>query len=415
MRQIHALVQDRKARQDKNDKYKNLSLAAVRRRQQRALMRQRRRAALQTKKKRKRKHTKHGKRPVRNPAAQRITNPAAQRITKKRKRKASPQTLTKKRKMADMKDRNIKCYLCGRYKNRCQCFTLGRGKEIAQSFQRKIFDKIPPKVQNSVIQTTLDTKDMTAYMRQVKHNMKFEYLWPTAYIWRHFSNEFFWQALMDARAVPANDEPNWSKVRKIMTIFEDQRKSWFGGVFYSGNVLLKFRYYDFTAEQLVQSWTVCADKGMTSIDKEIQSLKMVYYVARSLETTLQRLQRQPDRSLWTRATETFMQRINLCTKGMFSHYSMKIALDGILLSAPQLEHVVCWWPMLCTAYKENLPKIYPEAAQTSQKDLMYAGVHFHRQLQVSFPRMKLKCALAQTCWILCRDMHWVLSLYSKAW
>ena len=305
----------------------------------------------------------------------------------------------------------MKCYLCGRYKNRCQCFTTGRGKQIARSFQRKIFCKIPPKVKKSEIQTPLDTKDMTAYIRQVNHNMKFEFLWPTAYTWRHFSNEFFWQALMDIGAVPVNDEPNWGKVRKVMTIFQDQGKSWFGGVFYSGNVLLKFRYCDFSAEQPEKTpWKDCTQEGMTSIEKEIQALKLVYYVARSLQTTFRKLQRQPDRTLWKRATETFMHRINLSTQGMFAHYSMKIALDGILLSAPHLEHVVSWWPMLCKAYMQNLSKMYTEAGKTSQNDLMYAGVHFHRQLQSALKcsTMKLKCALAQTCWILCRSMHWVL-------
>jgi hypothetical protein len=191
-----------------------------------------------------------------------------------------------------------------------------------------------------------------------------------------------------------------------MTIFQDQGKSWFGGVFYSGNVLTKFRYCEFSAEQPDKiPWTICAQKGMTSIDKEIQSFKLVYYVARSLQTTFRKLQRKADRSLWKFATETFMQRISVCTRGMFADYSMKIALDGILLSAPQLERVACWWPMLCTAYKKNLPKMYPKATQTSQNDLMHAGVHFHRQLQKHFSMMKLKCALAQTCWIMCRNMH----------
>jgi hypothetical protein len=401
MRQIDALVQDRKRRQHRNDKYKNLSMKAIRRRQSRELMREQRRTAQQAKKKPSRKHARRAKRVVRNAAAQLHTT--------KRKIRAvtnTSQTPTKRHKPAHSKDYHMKCYLCGRYKNRCQCFTTGRGKEIARSFQQKIFDKIPPRVKSSDIQTPLDTKDMTAYMRQVQHDMKFEHLWPTAYTWRHFSNEFFWQALMDAGAVPKNAEPNWIKVRNVMRIFQEQGKSWFGGVFYSGNVLAKFRYCDFSAEQPdTLPWIICAQKDMTSIDKEIQSLKLVYYVARSLKITFRQLQRQPERSLWKRATETFMQRISACTQGMFADYSMKIALDGILLSAPQLERIACWWPMLCTAYKQNLPKMYPKAAQTSQNDLMHAGVHFHRQLQKHFSMMKLKCALSQTCWILCRNMR----------
>ena len=158
MLQVEALVQDRQQRKHKTDKYKNLSPQAIRRRQQRSLMRERRRAAQQTTKKRK------------APASTNTAQPA------------------KKHKSAHTTNYNMKCYLCGRYKNRCLCFTSGRGKEIAQSFQLKIFNQIPPKVKNSQIQTPQDTKDMTAYLRQMNHNMKFEFLWPTAFTWRHFSN-----------------------------------------------------------------------------------------------------------------------------------------------------------------------------------------------------------------------------------
>ena len=122
-----------------------------------------------------------------------VRSHAGQLISKKGKMDASTNTSkkpAKRHRPVGTTDYNMKCYMCGRYKNRCKCFAAGRGKEIAQSFQQNIFDRIPPKVERSDIQTPSDTKDMTAYMRQVKHDMKFEYLWPAAFMWRHFSNEF---------------------------------------------------------------------------------------------------------------------------------------------------------------------------------------------------------------------------------
>ena len=97
---------------------------------------------------------------------------------------------------------------------------------------------------------------------------------------------------------------------------------------------------------------------------------MVYHVAQSLQSELKALQRKPARSLWKRATQTFLQRLRMCTQGMFGDYSMKIALDGILLSAPHLERVLSWWPMRCNADQEKLPLMYPAVANNSQEDLM---------------------------------------------
>ena len=83
---------------------------------------------------------------------------------------------------------------------------------------------------------------------------------------------------------------------------------------------------------------------------------------------------------------------------MFSDYSLKIALDGVLLSQPRLETVVSWWPMMCTAYKNELPKLFP-ACQVNQDDLFLAGVHFHLTLKATFPRYHLRDSLAQLCWM----------------
>ena len=50
------------------------------------------------------------------------------------------------------------------------------------------------------------------------------------------------------------------------------------------------------------------------------------------------------RELWQQCTQGFLDAIRVRTKGMFNHYSLKKALDAILISAPKLERVLSYWP-----------------------------------------------------------------------
>ena len=103
----------------------------------------------------------------------------------------------------------------------------------------------------------------------------------------------------------------------------------------------------------------------------------------------------PLEALSSQSSHTHLQA---CTKGVYSDYSMKITLDGVLLSQPCLERVVSWWPMMCPAYKNELPKIYPNC-QKKQDDLFLAACHFHKCLKALFPKYYLRDSLAQLCWM----------------
>ena len=52
-------------------------------------------------------------------------------------------------------------------------------------------------IAQSRIQTWRDTRDMQGYMRQIgwEDSMRYSWLSPIAFIWRHFSNEELWTAL----------------------------------------------------------------------------------------------------------------------------------------------------------------------------------------------------------------------------
>jgi hypothetical protein len=265
-------------------------------------------------------------------------------------------------------------YCCGKRKEDCKCFSAGRGLKIAQSFQKKAFSGYPRKNMKSRIQTWRDTADMPSYAEQIGWSEEYEYTWlfPTAVFWRRFSNQHFWRALEECGAVEVNAVPDWGKVANVMKAFQAQGESYFGGFFYSGNVLTKYRYNPHDA------WALCQD--MNSIEKEIQAVKLVYHTARLMKESFSQLQERPSRELWRACTEDFLEGIRQRVSGVFDHYYMKIALDGILISQPELERVLSWWPMLCPAYRSELPKLYPIIKKT-QEDLFLAACYFHRQVK----------------------------------
>ena len=257
---------------------------------------------------------------------------------------------------------------------------------------------IPAQIRRSRIQTYRDTGDMPEYKRQIgwDPSMKYSWLFPITFLWRHFSNPEFWNTLQKLGAVLHNQPPKWTLIEQSMRAFRERDVAYHGGLFYSGSVLTKYRY---GSAAKPAEWVHCdGDPSLDFVDKEMLALKVMWHVACLLEDKFNSLQRDPTRQCWTACTEGFFTALKDHTAGVFGHYSIKIMLDGILIVQPHLERVVAWWPMLCNAYKDQLPRLYPAAAK-KQEDLFLAGVHFHLHLKRHSPKFYLRDSLAQTCWI----------------
>ena len=235
-----------------------------------------------------------------------------------------------------------------------------------------------PAIAQSRIQTWRDTRDMPGYMRQIgwEDSMRYSWLFPIAFIWRHFSNEEFWTALQNKKAVLQNQQPNFACMENTMRAFAAQGVSYHGGLFYSGSSLTLYR---FPSAAKPPDWTDCP-KSMDFIAREVLALKIVWHVAETFLSEYDALQSKPTRQCWKACTEAFLEAIRNHTKGIFGDYSMKITLDGVLLSQPRLEHAVSWWPMHCPAYKITLPELYANCT-TSRQDLFLAACHFMQQLR----------------------------------
>ena len=292
--------------------------------------------------------------------------------------------------------RHVPANCCGRRKRKCICFDKGRGLEIARSLRRRELDHMMRAIAQSRIQTWRDTRDMPGYMRQIgwKDSMRYSWLFPIAFIWRHFSNEEFWTALQKKKAVLQNQQPNFACMENTMRAFAAKGVSYHGGLFYSGSSLTQYR---FPSAAKPADWTDCP-KSMDFIAREVLALRIVWHVAETFLSEYDALQSKPDRERWKACTEAFLEAIRNHTKGIFGDYSMKITLDGVLLSQPRLEKAVSWWPMHCPAYKIALPALYANCT-TSHQDLFLAACYFHAATKRCFPRFLLKDSLAQMCWM----------------
>ena len=219
---------------------------------------------------------------------------------------------------------------------------------------------------------------MPGYMRQVGWNssMRYSWLFPIAFVWRHFSNEQFWSALNDIGAVKQNETPDFARMEMVMRSFDANGISYHSGLFFSACALTHYR---FGSAAKPARWQKCK-VNQDFIAKEVLALKVMWHVATNRKQAYDSLQRNPSRQSWRACTEDFLAELHQHTKGCFHAYSVKISLDAVLLSQPVLEQVVSWWPMQCTAYKNKLPQLYQECRKT-QRDLFLAGCHFHQCLK----------------------------------
>ena len=136
---------------------------------------------------------------------------------------------------------------------------------------------------------------------------------------------------------------------------------------------------------------------MDDIAKVLQAMKIVWHVAGIMRKNLLAFQKKPTREGWQQCTEHFLQEIRCRTRGMFSDYSLKKALDGILIAEPRLEKYISCWPMRCPAYVAMLPALYPGMPK-NKKALLLAACHYHSQLKSALPRVRLCDSLAHLCW-----------------
>ena len=243
-------------------------------------------------------------------ATKRIARGRGQRKAKSRKNRPAGAAKPSAKTTNDATEsRHIPCNGCGRRKTKCTCFTKGRGLQITQSRKSKLVQPIPARVKKSRIQYWQDTGDMPAYMEQIgwKTTMRYSWLFPIAFTWRHFSNEHLWSALQKTGVVLENQPPNFTLMEKVLRSFQAANVSYHGGIFYSGSALKSYRWSN------VGKWTKCK-ANQDFISREILALRIVWHVAASMKETYDSLHRNPTRQCWKACTEQFLSELHQHTK-----------------------------------------------------------------------------------------------------
>ena len=143
--------------------------------------------------------------------------------------------------------------------------------------------------------------------------MRYSWLFPIAFPWRHFSNEQFWSALPKLGAVLLNQPPDWANMEKIMRSFDAKDVSDHGGLFYSGCVLTEYR---FGSAAKPAEWTKCGER-QDFMSREILAMKVMWHVATLFKPSYDALQRQPTRELRKACTKDFLKALHDHTKGIF--------------------------------------------------------------------------------------------------
>ena len=212
-------------------------------------------------------------------------------------------------------DRHVPQNCCGRRKQYCKCFKAGRGFAIANSLRRKVFEPITDMVLKSRIFTWRDTSDMPAYQRQIgwRPPMRYSWLFPIAFVWRHFSNEEFWGALAKVVAVLEYQPPRWDVMEEVMRAFYAKGVSYHGGVFYSGAQLVRYR---FGSAATSAEWEEC-DDTQDFIAREVLASEVAWHVATNLKGAYDSLQERRSRHCWKACAEEFLRALHEHTTGIF--------------------------------------------------------------------------------------------------
>ena len=214
-----------------------------------------------------------------------------------------------------------------------------------------------------------------------------QYKWGIAMMWRCFSNHNLWSCLKKCGAIPPGKEPIWHIVEEVLTEYELDGSPSHGGYFRTTTLT----HYRTSANEKFISV-----RNLTSPARETLAYKTMWMAIP--EEELRSFARQPTRATYKKALNTFQQRLygkNGLTKGKYNDYAIKLMLDGLVKSGTVSKHVISDWPMMCPAYKTQLPILFPGI-----KPVQYfrAACYLHRLIYAKH-HFNLADSLAQLCWI----------------
>ena len=163
---------------------------------------------------------------------------------------------------------------------------------------------------------------------------------------RRFSNRSTWSALKPSIT---SSRVNWKGIRKALQHIVDSDEKMFGGLFYPATL----RKYRMLPER---RWRAC--KRMGAAERETLSLRLLLAAIPSKECS--NYDNNPSRQNWRLFVERYQSNVASTTVGLFSDYSMKCALDCLVLSSASRfpDSMISVWPSDCKGYVNAFKQLW---------------------------------------------------------
>ena len=286
---------------------------------------------------------------------------------------------------------------CGRRRAQCKC----NFSAIVRRVQKGPWKAFQAQVKDARLLTARDTADVGWFLKRYTWKAGQMPLWRYFFLclaFRRFNRVSTWEQL--APSISAQGTPDYEGIAAKLTDMKKRGETIFGGALFPPT-LKQYRF------EPAGKWSSCARLSLG--DREVVSLKL-------LEKAIPRemmdaFERAPSRLAYAIWYDAFLAFFGTHTRGLFSDYSFKCALDCTTLSGAVQDEHVCRWPTKCPGYKAPLERLLGKDLPPSQ--YWQALLWVYREVTVVHGgKLRLPEVLMHLRWSLKRDANVLTDSYS---
>jgi len=274
---------------------------------------------------------------------------------------------------------------CGKRKQSCTCVW----NDLEARIRPGPWKQFEQSVAKCDLLTGRDTSDTGYFLNLYSgaaSDVPLPAFWFMCVVYRRYSDPEMWEQLQGAISEADGQSPAWGEVQRALQKRIDEGKPIFGGKLYPSS--LKMYRLSPTGP-----WMKCTN--MTTPDRELISLKLMYKA--TPRKLLQAYDTAPSRDSWAQWYDAFMESMAGTTVGLFGPYSMKCALDVMVLCGRAREADLSRWPAECTGYSHILFGIFgkdlPQVDRKRAMDLIFRRMCQHHGGKLKYPEV-----LMHLCW-----------------
>lgn len=286
---------------------------------------------------------------------------------------------------------------CGRRRAQCVCDFSA----IARRLQKGAWQTFQAQVKDARLLTARDTADVGWFLSRHPWKPGQMPLWRYFFLclaFRRFNRVSTWEQL--APSFSPQGEPDYEGIAAKLTDMKKRGETIFGGAFFPPT-LKQYRFVP------AGKWSSCARLSLG--DREVVSFKLMEKaIPREM---MDAFERAPSRLAFAMWYDAFLAFFGNCTRGLFSDYSFKCALDCMTLSGAVQDEHISRWPTKCPGYKAPLERLFGKDLPQSQ--YWQALLWVYREVTVGHGgKLRLPEVLMHLCWSLKRDSQVLRDSYA---